>query len=39
LYPLFPENNRNEEKEELNDSPRMADDKVDKAINNRYIGM
>ena len=30
----FPENNRNKEKEELNDSLRIADDKVDKAINN-----
>jgi len=30
----FPENNRNKEKEELNDSPRMANNKVNKTINN-----
>jgi len=30
----FPENNRNKEKEELNDSLRAADNKVDKARNN-----
>jgi len=32
--PYFPENNRNKEKEELNDSSRVADDKVDKVRNN-----
>jgi len=30
----FPENNRNKEKKELNDSLRAADDKVDKVRNN-----
>jgi len=32
----LPENNRNKEKKELNDSLRVADDKVNKARNNRY---
>jgi len=32
--PDFPENNRKEEKEKLNDSPRVADDKVNKVRNN-----
>jgi len=36
VFPYFQENNRKEEKEELNDSPRAADDKVNKARNNQH---